>query len=221
LTILLTEILGSPYVGIYTYSNEKMAIVPKGTPKKSVENIGKCLKVKVIETDLVGSRLLGIFLAANSNGIILPYIAYEHEFETIKSASDIIVDILHNKITALGNMILANDYGAIISSSFPSKIKKRISDILDVEVVTGKISGLPYVGSMAIATNKGVLSHPSIQEEEERLIREVLKVDVFTGTINNGMPFIRSGLIANSFGAVVGSQTVGRELMDISRAIKV
>ncbi|KON27948.1 hypothetical protein AC481_03480 [miscellaneous Crenarchaeota group archaeon SMTZ-80] len=221
MTIFLTEILGSPYIGTYAFSNEKIAIVPKSVPKKKAEKIGKSLEVKVIKTDIAGSRLLGIFLAANSKGIVLPYITYEHEFETIKNALDIEIDLIQHKITALGNMILANDFGAIISPVFPEKIIQRLSDILDVEVVRGKISDLPYVGSLAVATNKGVLVHPSIQEEEERLIREVLKVDVFTGTINNGMPFIRSGLIANSVGAVVGSHTVGRELMDITRAIKV
>ena len=221
LTILLTEILGSPYIGIYAFSNEKAVIVPKSVPKRKAEKMGKCLEVKVIKTDIVGSRLLGIFLAANSNGIVLPYITYEHEFEIIKNSLDIKVDIIQYKITALGNLILVNDFGAIISPAFPPKIVQNLSDILDVEVVRGKISDLPYVGSMAVATNKGVLAHPSIQEEEERLIREVLKVEVFTGTINNGVPFIKSGLIANSVGAIAGSHTVGRELMDITRAIKV
>jgi len=139
----------------------------------------------------------------------------------VEQEKDIEVEIIKDKMTALGNLILANDYGAIISPMFSQKTSKKISDILGVEVVEGKISNLSYVGSLAVATNRGVLAHPSISDEEERLIREVLKVEVFTGTINNGSPFIKSGLIANSFGAIAGSLTVGRELMDMTRAIKV
>lgn len=221
MTILLTEIFGSPYIGIFGFSNEKISILPKGIAKSKINNFSRCLGVKVIESDLAGSRLLGIFLAANSNGIILPYIAYDHEIKTIKSAIDIEVAVIRDKRTALGNLILANDYGALISSAFPNRISRKISDILSVEAVRGEISGLPYVGSMAVATNKGVLAHPSITEGEEKLIREVLKVEVFTGTVNNGTPFIKSGLIANNNGALAGSLTVGKELMDITRSIKV
>jgi len=74
---------------------------------------------------------------------------------------------------------------------------------------------------MALATNEGVLTHPYIADSEKKIISEVLKVEVTIGTINNGSRFIRSGLIANSKGAVVGYPTVGKELMILTRAIKV
>ena len=221
MTILLTEILGSPHIGIFGFSNEKIAILPKGIAPSKIEEFTRCLGVKVLESYLAGSRLLGIFIAANSNGMVLPYISYEHEVKAIKSATDIIVDVIHDKNTALGNMILTNDYGAIISPIIPHKTLRRVSDILGVEAVRGRISGLPYVGAMAVATNKGVFAHQSIQEEEEKLIREVLRVEVTTGTVNNGTPLIKSGLIANNKGAIAGSLTVGNELMGITRAIKV
>jgi translation initiation factor 6 len=221
LPILLSDIFGNPNIGIYSLSNEKFAIVPKGMPKSKNKKFSDCLKVNILEMNLADSRLIGIFLVANTKGIILPHIANENEIQAIKSLSDINIGVLQDKNTALGNMILANDNGAIAGPILSNRTIKRISDVLDVEVIKGKISNLPYVGSMAMATNEGVLTHPSITDSEKKLISEVLKVEVTIGTINNGTRFIRSGLIANSKGAVVGYPTVGKELMILTRAIKV
>ncbi|WP_455276270.1 translation initiation factor IF-6 [[Eubacterium] cellulosolvens] len=219
--ILLSDIFGNPNIGIYGLSNENFAIVPKGMSKNKIKKFGDCLKVNILETNLADSRLIGIFLVANTKGIILPHITRENEIRAIKSLSDIRIGVLQDKITALGNMILANDNGAIASSILSNRTIRKISDILDVEVIKGEIFKLPYVGSMALATNDGVLSHPSITDDEKKLISDVLKVEVTIGTINNGTRFIRSGLIANSKGAVVGYPTVGKELMILTKAIKV
>jgi translation initiation factor 6 len=221
LPILLSDIFGNPNIGIYGLSNENFAIVPKGMSKSKIKKFSDCLKVNVLETNLADSRLIGIFLVANTKGMILPYIAQENEIEAIKSLSDINIGVLKEKSTALGNMILANDNGAIVSSILSNRTIRKISDYLDVEVIKGEISNLPYVGSLALATNEGVLTHPFITDSEKKLISEVLKVEVTIGTINNGTRFIRSGLIANSKGAVVGYPTVGKELMILTRAIKV
>jgi translation initiation factor 6 len=56
-------------------------------------------------------------------------------------------------------------------------------------------------------------------EEDEELIRNVLKVPCKPCTINDGVPFVRSGIIATSLGAVVGSRTTGPELMTISEVL--
>jgi translation initiation factor 6 len=90
---------------------------------------------------------------------------------------------------------------------------------LGVEVVPGEIAGLPYVGSLAIATNKGVLAHPMIEEDEQKLLKDVLKVPVEVGTVNCGIPYVGSGVVGNSHGALVGFVTTGPELFIIESAL--
>jgi translation initiation factor 6 len=46
----------------------------------------------------------------------------------------------------------------------------------------------------------------------------VLKVELFRVTVNDGSKFVRSGLLANDWGVVVGSRTKGPELMLLSAA---
>jgi len=128
---------------------------------------------------------------------------------------------METKRTAYGNMVLANDYGALIDSRLKEEDAKTVADTLGVEVVRGEIAGLPYVGSLAIATNKGVLTHPLLKEEERKILTDVFKVPVDVGTINCGIPYVATGLIGNKFGAIAGSLTTGPELFIIGQALDV
>ena len=156
--------------------------------------------------------------------MVLPRSVWNKELEALKSFSDINITIAQTKKTAYGNLVLANDYGAVADPRLTETSKneaKAVSDTLGVEVVSGEIAGLPYVGSLAAATNKGVLAHPLIKTDEERLLEEVLRVPVGIGTINCGIPYIATGLIGNSKVAVTGSLTKGPELFMIGQALNV
>ena len=95
-----------------------------------------------------------------------------------------------------------------------------IDKALKVPRSTATIGGLPQVGSLAMASNNGVLANPIIKESERRQISETLGVPVETGTVNSGVPYPRAGLVVNSKGAVVGSHTLGSELIAISNAFR-
>ena len=96
-----------------------------------------------------------------------------------------------------------------------------IADTLGVEVVPCNIAGLPYVGSLATATNKGVLAHPMLKEDERKVLNDVFKVPVDVGTVNCGIPYVSTGLLGNSRGAVVGLLTTGPEMFIIGQALDV
>jgi len=220
--IVRYDILGSPNIGVFSLATDKFAIVPVNTQRNKVERIKRFLNVNIILVNIGASLLTGVLVAANSHGILLPHFAHEEDIKVLKSAlNDINIKIIASKKNALGNLMLTNDYGAVVDPRSTREFVKAVKDILDVEGVPGEIAGLPYVGSLAVATNKGILAHPMLKDDERKTLEAVLKVPVDVGTINFGIPWVRSGLIANSFGAVVGSFTTGPELMMISRALGV
>ncbi|MEM4251627.1 MAG: translation initiation factor IF-6 [Candidatus Bathyarchaeia archaeon] len=218
-SIVRAGVLGSPRRGGCCVACGGGAGVPAGTPPGKRKKLGDCLKVDICETNIAGSSLLGVLLTGNTNGVALPHIVRDHELEAIRRTSPTNVEILRDERTALGNLILANDYGAIVDPSFSTSTIRRLEEILQVEVVRGHIAGLPYVGSLAVATNRGVITNPSITEDERRIIQDVLRVQVEPSTVNGGVAFIRSGLLATSHGAVTGPLTVGKELMAVSRVM--
>ena len=60
---------------------------------------------------------------------------------------------------------------------------------------------------------------PRIEQLHYQL--ESLEVDVEAVTVNGGVPFVASGVIANSKSVVVGTLTTGPELIMLSRVFKV
>jgi len=221
LAVYLSSIIGSVCIGVYSIANEKIVIIPKMVPLEKAEEIAKCLKVKLVYTSIANSILAGTFICANSTGMVLPKSIRKEELSLIKSFFDGTTTIIDSKKTAFGNLVLTNDKGAIVDPNFTESEVKQISSALGVEAIPGEIAGLPYVGSLAVATNKGILANPNIKDDEKDLLESVLKVPVEKGTINCGIPYVGTGLIANSHAAVVGSLTTGPEMFIIENAIDV
>lgn len=221
MAIYLSSLMGSPSIGVYSLATERMLIVPKSVPPIKAERLSRWLRANLVHTSIGGSVLVGALACANSNGILLPNFVREEELESIKRCFNGNIEIMETKRTAYGNLVLANDQGAVVDPRLKGSELQKISDTLGVEAVAGEIAGLPYVGSLSLATNKGVLTHPLIKDSERKLLEDVLKVPVDIGTINCGIPYVGTGLIANSQAAVAGLLTTGPEIFIIGNALDV
>ena len=221
MAIYLSSLVGSASIGVYSLVTDEILIVPKWVPPKKAERLEQWLKVKLIHTTIGGSVLVGALACANSNGILLPHYIREEELEAIKSTFEGNITVMETKKTAYGNIVLANDYGAVVDRRLKASEIKKISETLGVEVVPGEVAGLPYVGSLAVATNKGVLAHPLLKDSERKPLEDVLKVPVDVGTINCGIPYVGTGLISNRYAAVAGLLTTGPEMFIIGHAFDV
>ena len=204
----------NPNIGVLARANDNMAFIPTEAPDMFSSTIEKALEVEVYRTNISGTILVGTMLAMNNNGVVLPKHVYGNEVEIIKK-SKINYAILEDKLTALGNLILANSYGAIVAREFSRKSIKIIEDVFGCEVEKSPVRGFRNIGSVGIATDKGALLHPSIREEELKKIEEVLKVTVDIGTVNRGVGYVRTGIIVNTKDVVVGDLTTGVEVVRI------
>jgi translation initiation factor 6 len=121
----------------------------------------------------------------------------------------------------LGNVVLANDLGAVVHPECSDEIISAVSDEMRVKPVFGKLGSLPFVGALAVATNRGAMLSPNTLTEEQAVVKSALHVEAAFSSTNGGVPFVKSGILANSKGAVVGPLTRGGELMQISRTLGV
>lgn len=219
--VSLFSLLGNVCIGVYSLATDNIVIVPTQVPENKAQRLEEYLKAKVVQTTIGESTLVGILARANSKGIIVPHFVQKEEIQAVKSALDINVGVMETKQTAFGNLILTNDRGAIVDPRLREGDIAKIADTLGTDIAPGRIAGLPYVGSLAVATNKGVLAHPMIKEEEQKLLSDVLKVQVDVGTVNRGIPYVATGLIANTNGAVAGFMTTGPEIFIIGHTLGV
>ncbi len=219
--IYVEEFFGTAEVGLFATATDRLCIVPPQIKPRHLKLIEKALETDIIKTTIAGSFLIGPLVAGNSNGLVISCMVLDEELEKVRSSiRDSNILVLESRYTAAGNLILANDRAALVSSYFNKREVKLIQDTLGVEVIQGTIANRPYVGSIAVVTNNGGIIHVQASREEEKL-SEFFKVEFIPGTVNDGVPFVRSGIIANSKGAIVGARTTGPELMTLSRALKI
>jgi len=219
LAVILADVFGSPNIGVYCYCSEDLAIVPPGLTARKLTQFANALDVGLCRTTVGGSTLVGALVTGNSKGVLVPHTIKDYELERIEEFSKVV--IVESNWTALGNVVLVNDYGAVIHPDAPRQIMESIGKELGVPTAYGKIGSLPFVGSLAIATNRGAILSPNTLSEEEAVIESALHVGAELSTTNGGVPFVKSGILANSKGAVVGPLTRGAELMQISRTLGV
>ncbi|MHA1396371.1 MAG: translation initiation factor IF-6 [Candidatus Heimdallarchaeaceae archaeon] len=215
--ILKTTILGNSSLGIFAFSTDNYVMVPFGVKDNLLESLTKILQVDVFQTTVANSVLVGTMAVGNSKNILVPSNITEKEFVDLSAnlGEDTQLIQLDTKYTALGNLIVMNDNGAIISDLLEKRVQKKIQDSLNIEVVPGSLLNSPLIGSMVMATNRGALVHPLLSEEEIQEISSILHVQTDVCTVNRGIPYPRVGILANSKGAIIGSDCTGPESMRI------
>lgn len=211
---------GSSNVGIYMRVIGRWVIIPRGSPQSLVDAVRECFSAQPFRTSVYQSSLMGIFLVGNESAILVPSLVSRAEFEGLSSGLDIPVHVLSSKMNALGNAILVNDYGALVHPSFPDKDVEQLERILKVKVSRGRVAGLSLPGSLAVVTNKGcILSHLATSEDC-RSVSELFGVKCLKGTINNGLPYVKLGLVASDSGALMGRLTTPMEMNTIIEGLE-
>jgi len=206
----------NPNIGLFCFATDKYCVFNKFGNPKDKSLLRNVLKVRVIDGTALGTSLVGIFMCGNSNGVIISNRLYDEEIEEIKESLNVL--ILKTTYTAIGNLMLCNDKGCIISKKL-SKFTKEIEDFLAVPVKIGDIGGSDLVGSLAVCTNSGCAISKIAKEEEIRVIENVLNVRVMKASVNFGSIWIKSGIVANSNGFLIGKESTGAEMGNVAEAL--
>jgi translation initiation factor 6 len=215
------DVYKSPNIGVFIKANDRIIIIPFGFAETKITKLTHYLQIEEkIFASIAGTRLIGPMTVMNNNGILLPSIASDEEMRVLRQASGLNVERLKSKFTAIGNLISTNDNGALVSPLLNSEVNQQVRDVLGVPVNSITVGGFIQTGSMVVATNIGAAIHPKATEEEIKIISESLQVQVEPATVNGGVPFLSSGIIANSKSVIVGGLTSGPELIMLSRVFK-
>ncbi len=217
----LIDVYRSPNIGIFLKANDKLLLVPKGLAATKCQKLAEALGVSIHYASIAGSRLLGPLIAMNGNGILVSRLAEDHELREIGSGTGLNVSRLNSKYTAVGNLIAANDRFALASALLDATTILQVRDVLGTEVERMTIHEYTQVGSLFVATNSGAAAYPMLDEAEVSHISGLFGVEAYPTSVNGGVPYVSSGLVANSRNAVAGNQTTGPELVFITRALKV
>ena len=216
--IIKYDVYRGPNLGVYISANDSMVLLPMGFAESKAEKLADYLKVDHRYAAIANTRLIGTLSVMNNKGMLIPKTSFENEYDFLKKETGLEIGVLDSKLTALGNVICANDRGAIVSPWLSDSDCRTISDVLGVEVYQRKIAGFNQTGAVMVANNTGAVIHPEADEEDMKTFANILGVKVEHSSINNGIPYVSSGILANNRCLVVGSLTTGPEIMMLTRA---
>ncbi len=217
MSLKASDILGTSQVGVHLAMVGRVLFAPLQLSKKEVLSLEETLGLEVSQMSIGGSALVGSLIAGNSNGIAVADIATEEEIDHLTSFGDVVV--MESGVNAAGNLLIANENGAVASPVLPEDGIEVLSETLKVDCVAVGIAGNDTPGSVSVCNNRGVLLHPDVSEIEVETIESILDVPAMVGTVNFGSPYVGSGCIATDHGAWSGSQTTGPELNRIEDAL--
>jgi|Deesub1362A_J573_1020465.scaffolds.fasta_scaffold04806_6 translation initiation factor 6 len=216
---MLLSYEGVPEIGIFIRVTEDFAFLPPNMRGDKTNKIEESLKIHAIKTQINGLPLLGCLIVGNSNGILVSQHISEEEFKKIEEEVHIPVERIKGRFSAVGNIILVNDYAALVHPEVSVEVVDQIKNILKVPVQRGSISGVNLVGMAAVVTNKGMLVHPKTNEKDIVFLEEFFSVHADIGTVNMGSTMVGTGLVANSKGYIAGEDTTPIEIGRIEDAL--
>ncbi len=217
--IAKASIWKTPYIGAYSKVFGNSAVVNKNAPQGFLRKIIKVLKIDSIAvTNIAGVHAVSSMISANSNFIIVPDTIDEEELNELNKLSREVL-VMESKLKAWGNMMLLSDRGVLFSPRVSKQDAEKIVDSLSIDYGFSTLANYMAVGALAVTGGKICFVSKILNEEEKKLLEDLLKLKTYSITVNDGLMFIRLGMLASPHGILVGESTTGSELMDISLAV--
>ncbi len=214
--IRTVDIYDTPMIGVFATCTDDVVLVPPNTKPETCALLEDSLNVRVVETLVNGSVVVGALSRGNSNGFL---VSYGTDTDELQKLTGVQVKILPDKLNAVGNIVLANDFAALVHPELSDRAIEAIAETLKVEVYRGTIAGIKNVGMAGVITNQGLLVHPKVTPSERETLESIFELPVNIGTTNFGTQMLGSGVLANSKGYLAGSETTGPELGRIEEAL--
>jgi translation initiation factor 6 len=217
--IFKTSFNGTPNVGLYAYPVAGKLLLGEHLTDKVLAGITEALgNIDVRQQRIAGTDMPGIFLAGNARATLVPAIAFDTELEQMRKLGINAVPF-QTRHTCLGNLIVANEHGAIISKEFDDREQKFIEEALGVPALKLDIAGLSTPGAVLVVNGANGIIHRDATDSEIAEIEQHLQVQLSVATVNLGTPYLRAGIISNEHGFVVGDQSGGPEIVHIDEAL--
>jgi len=179
--------------------------------------------IPVVHTSIAGCRILGSMVVGNRHGLLVPNSTTDTELQDLRDhiPEKVKIQRIDERLSALGNVVVCNDYVALVHPDIDRETEETIRDVLQVEVFRHTIANNVLVGSFGVLSNQGGIVHPATPTQEQDELSQLLQVPLVAGTINRGSNGLSAGLVVNDWSAFCGMDTTATELNVIESIFKI
>merc|ERR1719223_1816583 len=170
--------------------------------------------IPVIHASVGNTRIVGRVTVGNKNGLMVPSITTDQELQHLRNhlPEDVKVQKVEERLSALGNCVVCNDYVALVHTDLDRETEEVIADTLKVDVFRATIAQNVLVGSYAVLTNQGGLVHARTPMADMEELSQLIQVPLTAGTVNRGSDVVGAGVVANDWASFCGMDTTATEI---------
>ncbi|KAF7509528.1 Eukaryotic translation initiation factor 6 [Endocarpon pusillum] len=203
-------------VGVFSTLTNSYALVAIGASENFYSVFEAELQdvIPICHATIAGTRIVGTLTAGNRKGLLLPTSTTDQEMSHIRNTlpSTVTIQRIEERLSALGNVICANDHVALVHPDLERETEEIIADTLGVEVFRQTIASNVLTGSYMSLSNQGGLVHPKTPIQDQDELSSLLQVPLVAGSVNRGSPVVGAGMVVNDWLAVTGMDTTATEL---------
>jgi len=215
--ISLLEFDSNPNIGLYLFVNDKFCLLGKEVSEEKKKEIENILNVPVYNLTIIGSDLVGVFVAGNNDFILIPK-AHDYELKKIEeicAKHEVILHVVDEKLNTFGNNFCVGNDKIIINPNYDTKFKNKLAKKTNYEIIKLKNKEFESAGSVCKFLNgKFFISQEISENDVKKFSSDVCGV----GTINAGSNMISSGVVGNSYGLLLGSMSTTIEISNITQS---
>lgn len=178
--------------------------------------------IPVVHSSVAGCRIVGNLCVGNRHGLLLPSTTTDQELQHLRNSlpDSVRVCRIEERLSALGNVLVCNDYVALAHPDLERETEELVADVLNVEVFRHMVATQPLVGTYCRLSNQGGLVHPGATCQQMDELSSLLQLPLVAGTVNRGSHVLGSGLAVNDWAAFVGMATTATEISVIEGAFR-
>lgn len=205
------DINTSPHIGIYASVSNNYGLFPDLINKKDEKAIQETLDIDLIKLNLGESIVNGAISKIYDNKVVLAKSSLPSDVKYLEKKG---LDVLRlNSYLAVGNLIVVNKNGLLLSTEFSKDEVKQISDFFGKKAKVFNIANISLVGCAVALNNKGMAVYPHVASDEFNDLKKMFKVDGNIATVNYGDGLVANGLLLNDKGLIMGEKTTGYEII--------
>ncbi|KAF0298118.1 Eukaryotic translation initiation factor 6 [Amphibalanus amphitrite] len=197
-----TQFEGNNEIGVFSNLTNAYCLVGIGGSENFYSLFESELadQIPVVHASIAGCRIVGNLSVGNRHGLLIRRV--------------------EERLSALGNVIVCNDYVALVHPDLDRETEDILADTLKVEVFRHTLADNLLVGSYSCLSNQGGLVHPKTTSQDLDELSSLLQVPLVAGTVNRGSDVLGAGLVVNDWCAFAGLDTTSTELNVIESIFK-
>lgn len=220
---LKLDLESNPNIGSMIFVNNKFGLISERYLKKYKTKLEETFNVPFYSLNIAGTELIGVFLSGNDSLVVVPSIIFKEELqelEKICQKHDVILMVIDEKVTAIGNLIAMNNNCMLTSQEFSEKTIKELEKTAKKHNMSNFLIDDILSGSLIVLNDEKGLISPMVSDENKREIEDKIKIELLKITTNFGNNFITAGILMNNYGFAIGSISSPIEIYEIDNFLR-